>query len=177
MNACMVAPKGWSAGMRGIKCRAAVEFFRDFFRTGILKAYLPGGDGRCRRRFQIAFSDENFRKDLMVALDICGPMDDISSDKTGVMNGAASTSEDSARRNPLDEQHSMARLVRELREITGLTQEKFAARLGVTFPTINRWENDRAKPLPLALEKIESLLRSLGDKGEALHKAYFGKEA
>ena len=29
----------------------------------------------------------------------------------------------------------------------------------------------------LALEKIESLLRSLGDKGEALHKAYFGKEA
>lgn len=66
---------------------------------------------------------------------------------------------------------------RELRELTGLTQEKFAAKLGVTFPTINRWENDRAKPSPLALEKIESLLRSLGDKGKALHKAYFGKEA
>jgi len=77
----------------------------------------------------------------------------------------------------LDEQHSMARLVRELREITGLTQEKFAARLGVTFPTINRWENDRARPSPLALEKIKSLLRSLGDKGEALHKAHFGKDA
>jgi len=77
----------------------------------------------------------------------------------------------------LDKQHSMARLVRELRELTGLTQEKFAARLGVTFPTINRWENDRAKPSPLALEKIENLLRSLGDKGKALHKAYFGKEA
>jgi transcriptional regulator with XRE-family HTH domain len=77
----------------------------------------------------------------------------------------------------LGEQYGMARLVRELRELTGLTQEKFAARLGVTFPTINRWENDRAKPSPLALEKIESLLRSLGDKGEALRKAYFGKEA
>jgi len=77
----------------------------------------------------------------------------------------------------LDEQHSMARLVRALRELTGLTQEKFAARLGVTFPTINRWENDRAKPSPLALEKIESLLRSLGNKGKALHKEYFGKEA
>ena len=77
----------------------------------------------------------------------------------------------------MDEQYSMARLVRELRELTGLTQEKFAAKLGVTFPTINRWENDRAKPSPLALQKIESLLRSLGDKGEALHKAYFGKEA
>ena len=77
----------------------------------------------------------------------------------------------------MDEQHSMAKLVLELRELTGLTQEKFAARLGVTFPTINRWENDRAKPSPLALEKLESLLRSLGDKGKTLHKAYFGKDA
>ena len=77
----------------------------------------------------------------------------------------------------MDKQHSMARLVRELRKLTGLTQEKFSARLGVTFPTINRWENERAKPSPLALEKIESLLRSFGDKGEALHKEYFGKEA
>ncbi len=82
----------------------------------------------------------------------------------------ASTSEDSSKRDQLDEQYSMARLIRELRELTALTQEKFAAKLGVTFPTINRWENDRAKPSPLALEKIESLLRSLGDKGKALHK-------
>ncbi|MBE0558868.1 MAG: helix-turn-helix transcriptional regulator [Proteobacteria bacterium] len=92
------------------------------------------------------------------------------------MNRTTCTSEDSARRNPLDEQYSMARLVREIRKHTGLTQEKFAAKLGVTFPTINRWENDRAKPSPLAMEKIESLLRSLGEKGEALHKANFGKE-
>jgi len=77
----------------------------------------------------------------------------------------------------LSAQSNMSRLVRELRELTGLTQEKFAAKLGVTFPTINRWENDRAKPSPLALEKIESLMRSLGDRGEALHKAYFRKEA
>jgi len=104
-------------------------------------------------------------------------MDDISSAKSGVINCAASTSEDASRRNPLNEQYSMARLVRELRKLTGLTQEKFAAKLGVTFPTINRWENDRAKPSPLAVEKIESLLRSLGDKGEVLRKAYFAKEA
>ena len=77
----------------------------------------------------------------------------------------------------MSEQYTMAKLVRELRELTGLTQEKFAAKLGVTFPTINRWENDRAKPSPLAMEKIESLLRSLGDKSEALRKTYFGKDA
>lgn len=108
---------------------------------------------------------------------ICTPINDISSDKSGVMNGAASKSEYSSRRNPLSEQYSVARLVRELRKLTGLTQEKSAAKLGVTFPTISRWENDRAKPSPLALEKIESLLRSLGDKSEALQKAHSGKES
>jgi DNA-binding transcriptional regulator YiaG len=122
-------------------------------------------------------SDENLRNDFKVTLDICSPTNDIASDNSGAMNSAVSKSKYSARRNPLDEQYTMANLVRELRALTGLTQEKFAARLGVTFPTINRWENNRAKPSPLALEKIESLLRSLGDKGEALHKRYFGKEA
>ena len=63
-------------------------------------------------------------------------------------------------------------LVRELRGRTGLTQEKFAARLGVTFPTINRWENGRAKPSPLAMQRLEELLRSMGDNGADLLKRY-----
>lgn len=67
----------------------------------------------CRREFEIDVSRENFHKDFKVALDICSPIDEISSDKSGVMNGAARTSEDSARRNPLDEQHIMARLVQQ----------------------------------------------------------------
>jgi putative transcriptional regulator len=70
----------------------------------------------------------------------------------------------------LNAQADIPRLVRELRERTGLTQEKFAAKLGVTFPTINRWENGRAKPSPLALKQIEELLRSMGDEGEDLLK-------
>lgn len=64
-------------------------------------------------------------------------------------------------------------LIRELRERTGLTQEKFAAKLGVTFPTINRWENGRAKPSPLAQKQIVELLRSMGDRGEDLLKNGF----
>ncbi|MCF8080312.1 MAG: helix-turn-helix domain-containing protein [Desulfobacterales bacterium] len=67
--------------------------------------------------------------------------------------------------NPHDD---IPRLVRELRSRTGLTQEKFAAKLGVTFPTINRWENGRARPSPLAMEKIEALLRSMGERGSDL---------
>ena len=39
---------------------------------------------------------------------------------------------------------------------------------GVTFPTINRWENGRARPSPLAMQKIEELLRSMGDRGSDL---------
>ena len=64
-------------------------------------------------------------------------------------------------------------LIRELRTRTGLTQEKFAAKLGVTFPTINRWENGRAKPSPLAMEKIEELRRSMGDNDDDLTKRGF----
>jgi transcriptional regulator with XRE-family HTH domain len=70
----------------------------------------------------------------------------------------------------LNAQANIPRLVRELRKRTGLTQEKFAAKLGVTFPTINRWENGRTKPSPLATQKIEELLRKMGDSGNDLLK-------
>ncbi len=77
----------------------------------------------------------------------------------------------------LNAQTDIPLLIRQLRERTGLTQEKFAARLGVTFPTINRWENGRARPSPLALKQIEDLLRDLGEKGRDLLEAFFGGEA
>lgn len=61
----------------------------------------------------------------------------------------------------MNEPTDIATLIRELRARTGLTQEKFAAKLGVTFPTINRWENGRARPSPLARQQIEHLVRDL----------------
>lgn len=64
-------------------------------------------------------------------------------------------------------------LVREIRGRTDLTQEKLAARLGVTFPTINRWENGRAKPSPLALRQIRDLLLQMGENGRDLLDQYF----
>lgn len=76
----------------------------------------------------------------------------------------------------MNRQADIPRLVRELRERTGLTQEKFAAKLGVTFPTINRWENGRAKPSPLAMQKIEELLRSMGSRGSDLLDALFSQD-
>jgi len=66
----------------------------------------------------------------------------------------------------------ISQLIRELRARLSLTQEKFAAKLGVTFSTINRWENARACPSPLALQRLENLARELGD--EQLVKRCFG---
>lgn len=53
--------------------------------------------------------------------------------------------------------------IRLLREQLGLTQEKLAARLGVAFPTVNRWENGHTQPSPLALRQIEALLAEAGE--------------
>lgn len=69
-----------------------------------------------------------------------------------------------------------ARLIQELRKRTGLTQERFAARLGVTCPTINRWENGHVKPSPLALRQIEALARELGPEVQDLVLEYFTAE-
>lgn len=62
----------------------------------------------------------------------------------------------------------ISELVRELRAVCRLTQEQFAAKLGVTLVTVNRWENDRAKPMPLALRQLNAL---------ALEMSQFGSEA
>jgi len=51
--------------------------------------------------------------------------------------------------------------IRAIRKATGLTQEQFAAKLGVTFPTVNRWENQKTIPSPLALQKLEKLRKEL----------------
>ncbi|MCB2229939.1 helix-turn-helix transcriptional regulator [bacterium] len=67
-----------------------------------------------------------------------------------------------------------ADLIFQLRQTLGLTQEKLAQKLGVSFPTINRWENGRSKPSPLALKQIEDLLQDLGDQGKQLLKKHFG---
>ncbi|MGL5805638.1 MAG: helix-turn-helix domain-containing protein [Xenococcaceae cyanobacterium] len=65
------------------------------------------------------------------------------------------------------EQPAVGQLIRELRQTLKLTQEKFATQLGVTFPTINRWENGHANPSPLALKQIDTLLTQLSSSPDA----------
>lgn len=49
--------------------------------------------------------------------------------------------------------------IKQLRIQLGLTQEQFAARVGVTFSTVNRWEAGRSQPSPLAWREIERLFK------------------
>ena len=67
-------------------------------------------------------------------------------------------------------------MVREVRSRLGLSQEKFAAKLGVTLPTISRWENGRTKPSPLAIQTIRNLMDSMGHEGADLMAKYFAGE-
>ena len=68
------------------------------------------------------------------------------------------------------EQPAISQLIRELRQTLKLTQEKFAVHLGVSFPTINRWENGHATPSPLALKQIEILLNQLSESNDAMRR-------
>ena len=44
----------------------------------------------------------------------------------------------------------MQKLIKSIREYLGLSQADFAEKLGVTFATVNRWENGRVLPTKLA---------------------------
>lgn len=69
-------------------------------------------------------------------------------------------------------QPQVGKLVLELRVLMGLTQEQFAALLGVTLSSISRWERGLSKLSPLAMQKVEEILHSLGDRGKQLLAKY-----
>lgn len=63
-------------------------------------------------------------------------------------------------------------LIKSLRIRQGLTQERFAIQLDVTFATVNRWENGRTVPSRLARKQILTQIESLGTEGEDLLKKF-----
>lgn len=61
-------------------------------------------------------------------------------------------------------------LIRKLRQLTALTQEQFAVVLGVAYGTINRWENGRMQPSPLALKQVKALLDEISRSATLEHR-------
>ena len=56
----------------------------------------------------------------------------------------------------------MQKLIKKIREYLGLSQTDFAERLGVTFATVNRWENGRALPTKLAQTTLYEYCKAQG---------------
>lgn len=72
----------------------------------------------------------------------------------------------------VNELQDMAELVVSLRQRLGLTQEQLATRLGVTCPTVNRWENRRSRPSPIAIKLLRSAVEQTENAEDLLAK-YF----
>ena len=57
---------------------------------------------------------------------------------------------------------NLGAVLRDLRSKLKLSQEELAARLNVSFATVNRWENDKAAPQGAARDAISKLLEEAG---------------
>ncbi|MEH2433677.1 MAG: helix-turn-helix domain-containing protein [Nostoc sp.] len=75
----------------------------------------------------------------------------------------------------LEKSLKISDLIRELRQQLDLSQEKFAAKLGVSLRTVNRWENGSTVPSQMALKLIEEMLQKMGEPGKRLLKEYLLK--
>ncbi|MBM4273425.1 MAG: helix-turn-helix transcriptional regulator [Deltaproteobacteria bacterium] len=52
-------------------------------------------------------------------------------------------------------------LVKSLRRRLALTQEQFAREVGITFSTVNQWENGRRRPQPFLLNRLREMEAAL----------------
>jgi len=53
------------------------------------------------------------------------------------------------------------KLVKELRERLRLTQEQFAQKVGVTFGSVNHWENGKRTPQPFLIRRLLEMKEEL----------------
>ena len=58
-----------------------------------------------------------------------------------------------------DYKGDLPQLLKSLRKKLGLSQEELAQKLGVSFTSVNRWENQQTKPSKLAKRQIEMLCK------------------
>ncbi len=51
--------------------------------------------------------------------------------------------------------------IKNIRRMLGMSQERLARELGVSFCTVNRWERAKTAPSPMAIEKLSELKEKL----------------
>ena len=64
------------------------------------------------------------------------------------------------------EGRSLSALVKEIRRQLSLSQEDLARLLGVSYATVNRWENGLSKPSKLAKAQLESFCKEMTGQGK-----------
>ena len=57
-------------------------------------------------------------------------------------------------------------LVKEVRRQLALSQEDLARELGVSYATVNRWENKQSKPSKLARAQLDSFCNKMVRQGK-----------
>jgi len=62
------------------------------------------------------------------------------------------------------------KLVKELRQRLGLTQEDFAQKVGVTFGSVNRWENGKRTPQPFLIRRLLEMKEELDAQNKSPRK-------
>ena len=63
-------------------------------------------------------------------------------------------------------QKDLPALFKEVRRKLGLSQEGLARELGVSFATVNRWENAQVKPSQLARAQFEAFCSKMIKQGK-----------
>ena len=64
------------------------------------------------------------------------------------------------------EGRSLSALVKEIRRQLSLSQEYLARLLGVSYATVNRWENGLSKPSKLAKAQLETFCKKMTGQGK-----------
>jgi putative transcriptional regulator len=64
------------------------------------------------------------------------------------------------------EGRSLSALVKEIRRQLSLSQEDLARLLGVSYATVNRWENGLSKPSKLAKAQLETFCKKMTSQGK-----------
>jgi len=65
-----------------------------------------------------------------------------------------------------DNSATFPELVKEVRRQLGISQEELAHRLGVSFATINRWENGKTTPFKLARGQFDAFCANMVRQGK-----------
>ena len=61
----------------------------------------------------------------------------------------------------MDRRKTVPTLVKRLRRQLRLTQEQFAHAIGVTYSTVNHWENGKRAPQPFLLRRLQDMEKRL----------------